>query len=557
MFPSAELVHHPHILASVGDAWRLQDHWSQANRAYLAAQHAAESRNDCVTTGQALSRRGLVCWLRGDIEGSLVFFGQAREVLAGTDPEHPMWAEVDAGWLLALSYVGRLDEAEAIGQRQIRTSQRRADLAGEWMALHNLGLLVDVRRGDFAAADAILNEAFQVAQHSNNVFGMAYLANSVAYVDNLRGASASALEWSQQAHTLGSRLLDAPNILAFALLNQAQASYQRGDRTAATAACDRGLAHIQSAFSSPLRCDLWLMQARIEAKAAPGHALHLAQKALDTAHVVGDQWMIGQCLLVVAECALFQGDSALAEASLVQATTIFERYADRYHTAQTHKLKAQLAHQAGDWHHMTHYLAAFGTALNEYPQLVAADHLTIVELLASAIEHDCDTSALSVIVGHAGEHRLAIAGALLAHPASAVRLWIVGVLREQAHPWAWQILARHCDDVAAIKSAIRHALLQAQTYPLPALQIKAFGHFSVTQGETIIAEDRWTSLHAQIILLYLAIHGAATREQLIELVWPDDAGVFHAFGAASCGSGMLVPWILGTPTSLMHAMELP
>ncbi len=75
----------------------------------------------------------------------------------------------------------------------------------------------------------------------------------------------------------------------------------------------------------------------------------------------------------------------------------------------------------------------------------------------------------------------------------------------------------------SINIKVQAALRQAENYPLPDLQIKALGHFGAFQSNAVIAEERWTSLHAQIILIYLVLNGAATRDELIELVWADEA----------------------------------
>lgn len=68
-------------MCAAGDAWRLHNDWEAAVLCYQRVQHLAEARDDRAFLGRALSRRALVCWLRGDAEGALLFYRQAQEAL--------------------------------------------------------------------------------------------------------------------------------------------------------------------------------------------------------------------------------------------------------------------------------------------------------------------------------------------------------------------------------------------------------------------------------------------------------------------------------------------
>ncbi len=199
----------------------------------------------------------MLCWQRGDVDGAAALFERANQVLVGIDESHVVWDELRTDYALALSSLGRLDEAEHLLQQQLRTFQRRADAAGQRMILHNLGAMIYQRRGDFGAAEATLNEALHVAQQIGHRLGEAYVSNSLAQTLLAQDRAAEALALGLRAQSLGEELA-VPNVIAYGYLNQAQALHRQNDQQAADQACEHALQYQQSALSSPLRCEILL-----------------------------------------------------------------------------------------------------------------------------------------------------------------------------------------------------------------------------------------------------------------------------------------------------------
>ncbi|THA27111.1 hypothetical protein E4198_22830 [Streptomyces sp. RKND-216] len=83
------------------------------------------------------------------------------------------------------------------------------------------------------------------------------------------------------------------------------------------------------------------------------------------------------------------------------------------------------------------------------------------------------------------------------------------------------LLAGHHDDSPAVRARVAETLSAAAAEPLPGLDLRCLGGYEVRVGAPV-PPDRWTSLHAQLILVYLVANGGATRDELLDLLWPED-----------------------------------
>lgn len=519
--PEHEREHNCALLLAAGDAWRLHDNWLNASLCYQRAQHLAEASADLTTQAQALSSQALVCWQRGDVEGAAALYEQAQSVLAAIADADPVKEEVRSGYALVLSSLGCVAAAETLLQQQIRAFQRHNDIAGQRMTLHNLGLMVYLRRGNFQAAEAVLREALHLAEIDQQRFGEAYLLNSLAYTLNWQDRADEALALSVRAQALGEALA-VPNIVAFAWLNQAQALHSQGATTAAAQACAQARAALHSAQSAPLQCDILLVEAQLQQRHCPTLAGATAQAALAAARVQGDQWLIALCWLRVAELHLLQDDSDAAQAALAEAHPILARYEDQYHLLHWHLLCARLAHDHADWPTLSQQLQPLLAGLSRYAALLSSVAQPVALLLAAALQHDSNSPArLHPLAVTCGSTFAPLAASLLRSPAVAVRHWTIRVLAVHDAAWSWALLAAHHEPVAALQALVQTALGRAACQPLPELELRCLGDFAVDQGGMRIPADRWVSLHAQIVLIYLVLRGSATRDELIDLLWPD------------------------------------
>lgn len=520
--PPEERNTHPSLLIAVGDAWRLHYDLHRAGVYYQQAFKVAEASEDLITQACALCRQALLCWRRGDTVGAVELYERASNVLQPVAADHTVWDDFNNGYALALSSLGQLAEAEQLLQRQLRVFQRRGDLGGQRMMLHNLGIMIYLRRGDFQAAESTLREALCLATASQQRHGEAYVLNSLAYTLNSQSRSSEALSLSRQAQVIGEELL-APNVIAYACFNQAYALYRKGELQAAESACQQALAHVQSALSSPLRSEILLLQAQLQQEHNPAYAYQIAQRALAAARLQDDLWTIGLCLLSVARLCIRVKQYDQARDALQEACTLFERYGDRYNILQCHLLTAHLAQKEEQWSALSSHVQALLVYLNPYPELATESTDLLFELLISAIHHDPETiTRLQSLTVSWGNTFKPLMRKLLSHP------------DEQIHRWASTILAGYDGRVIEIPLATQHAPLAALSPTIPtlvkqtpcgevqSLELSCLGSFAVRQNGSLIPRERWTSLHAQLVLVYLAQRGSATRDELIELLWPDE-----------------------------------
>lgn len=520
--PLAERNTHPSLLIAVGDAWRLHYDLHRASVYYQQAFKVAEVNEDLITQACALCRQALLCWRRGDTAGAVELYERASNVLQPVAADHTVWDDFNSGYALALSSLGQLAEAEQLLQRQLRVFQRRGDLGGQRMMLHNLGVMIYLRRGDFQAAESTLREALCLATASQQRHGEAYVLNSLAYTLNAQSRSNEALFLGSRAQIIGEEL-SAPNVIAYACFNQAYALYRKGELQAAESACQRALANVQSALSSPLRSEIILLQAHIQQEHNPAYACQIAQTALATARLQDDLWTIGLCLLSVARLCIRVKQYDQARDALQEACSLFERYGDRYNRLQCYLLTARLAQEEEQWSALSSHVQALLVNLNQYPELATESTDLLFELLMIAIHHHPQTmTRLKSLAVSWGNTFKPLTRKLLSHP------------DEQIHRWASTLLAGYDDRVSEIPLPTQHAPLAALRPTIPtlvkqtpyggvqSLELSCLGSFAVRQNGSLIPRERWTSLHAQLVLVYLAQSGSATRDELIELLWPDE-----------------------------------
>jgi DNA-binding SARP family transcriptional activator len=520
--PSKERTTRAPLLIAAGDAWRLRDNWQQASTYYHQALQVAEATANVVDQGHVLVRQAILCWLRGDVEGAVKLYEQAAVVLKVVDTENPVWNKFHNGYALALSSIGRLDEAEQLLQRQLRTFQRNADITWQWTILHNLGIMVYLRRGAWQAAEAMLREALHLAEENQHPFGEAYLSNSLAHMLNWQQCSSEALALALRAQAIGEEL-SVPNIIAFAFLNQAQALGQQGDCQAGEQACQRALACLKSALSSPLRCEILLTQSQLQRVQSLTVACRTAEEALVAARLQGDLWTTGLCLLQIAELSIDLNQLDTIQTIIDEAYAIFERYGDRYQLLRWHILAAQVARVHGNWHMLAQHVHTLLADLNQYPALATKINDVLARLLADTLQYNDESrNTLSNLAVAWGDAFATLATELLQHSDAQVRRWTAAVLEQHNRPWAWALLANHSDPAPSVCMTIQTALKHAMAHPPPQLELRCLGSFVVSQGSLVIADDHWTSLHAQLILTYLVLHRPTTRDELIDLLWPDE-----------------------------------
>jgi ATP/maltotriose-dependent transcriptional regulator MalT len=377
----------PGLLLVMGDAHGAGGDLQEAAACYRDAQRVAEASADHATQGLALCQEAYLYWLRGDVQGAVTLYEQAQAALADVDEQDDAWQELRSGYPLALSSFGRLDEAEALLQAQMRIVQRTGDIDGQRMLLHNLGAMIYQRRGNFEGAETTLREALGLAETYGLRFGEVAICNSLAHALNRQGKADEALALSVRAQALGEQL-QAPRAVAFALLNQGLALLQQGDDVAAERACEQALAHMPSNQTTNLRSDLLLLRARLHQSRSNAQARHASQEALTAARLQGDLWTVGLCVLFIAEVSFATLRFDESRAALDEAFAVFAQYADQYHLVCCALLAAQLAQARGDWPELSRHTLMLLDELPRYPTFAAAAAPQVSSFLEDALRHD-------------------------------------------------------------------------------------------------------------------------------------------------------------------------
>lgn len=507
------------LLLRTGDAWTELAQWQQAAASYRQAHHLAAAGGCRRDLAQVLTAQGVLAWYRGDIPGARHLLDQAADLLRGTAQDDPAWDELREGSALVLSAQAELGRSEELLRTQLRAFQRRADAEGQRHVLTNTAFLVAFRRGDFDNAEALLTEAAALAQRHGLRLGAARTHNCLAFVQNWQRRPETAMEHAQRALGDGHRL-GVSHIVGFAEFNQAVALQQRGETEAALRACERSLKALHSGSSSLLRADVLLTLGRLERSRNAARAEQAVRAAVDIARMQQDQWTLGVCLL---ELAGF-GAPATARAALDEAHTVFERYGDRHQLLRWRLAAAELAHATADGEGLAGHVTALVTGMCTYPWLARPVMERLKVLLPAATAQGDRVAPPPGSLGSAwAQYFRPLAADLLSSGHEQVRRWAVTALSEQRQTWAYELLAGHRDPAPAVGSLVEDALATAVHEPLPRLELRCLGGCEVLLGGTPVPPERWVSLHAQLVLVRLVHTGGATRDELLELLWPEES----------------------------------
>ncbi|MDT0381884.1 BTAD domain-containing putative transcriptional regulator [Streptomyces sp. DSM 42041] len=502
------------LLLRAGTAWTELTAWQRAAACYRRAHRLATDHGTAPDLAQVVTAQGVLAWYRGDIPEARRLLDRASRLLSGTVSDDPAWDELREGQALVHSAHGELDRAETLLRIQLRTFQRRADAEGQRHVLANAAVLVALRRGDFDHAEALLEEALALAEEYGLQLGLPRTLNCLAFVLNWQGRHDEAHGHARRALHEGHRL-HVPHAVCFAEYNQAVALGHRGETTAALDACDRALRALRTGSSSLLRADVLLARARLERPHSPRRAADTARTAVHVARTQQDRWTLGVCLLELADI-----DGAAAGAGLLaEAGALFRRYGDRHQSLRWHTVAARHAHDRGDMDALAGHVTTLVTDMGRYPGLTPLIAGRLRSLLPPVA--DRVAAALPAAEGGGDDSLAPLAADLLASPDERVRTWAVAALSARPTPRAYALLAGHHDDSAAVRARVDETMTAAAAEPLPGLDLLCLGGYEVRAGAPV-PPDRWTSLHAQLILVYLAANGGATRDELLDLLWPED-----------------------------------
>jgi len=385
-------------------------------------------------------------------------------------------------------------------------------------ALHDAAL-VHLHRGDLAEAASALVEAATLGRRAMLSDEVARVADTLALVRNLQGWAGEALQLSDDALAL-ARQQGLPRTVASALLNRARAHAALGALDRADEACASALSLVAD-YSHPLRAAALTVAADLRRSRCLPEATRTAEQALAAArrHTCG--WTLARCLLQVAELRLASGSRERATTAAAEAGLVLRQYGDQLHLVRWHLLAARLSLLAGYTTSLVHHTVRVLTRLGEQ-SLAARATTELAGLLAATVADDRHGQALTPAAVAAGDAFAPVATDLLGHGDVAVRTWVVQVLAESPAVWSWTVLNQHTDASPVLRRGVSAALEAADRARLPDLEVRCLGECTVRQGGALIPEGRWNSLHAKLILAYLTLHGPATRDELMELLWPDE-----------------------------------
>lgn len=489
----------PEVQQVLGDAWRVRGQWAGALACFERAARGAKDLPPALAW-----RTGLVLHARGEARAALAVYGRARTgredtvdeavLLAWTAHAHRMTGDYDRGRELAaraLAAAGRCDHPSAR------------------CAAHSVLATLAAAQGHRCDADAHYSSAL------NTVPGSALLQHLWVRTDHAlhlleQGLPAAALTGAEEALRLGDRcgfqvlrgiaatVRGRANVMLGRLgpaaddLTAARDLFQRlGSRFAAWPLC--GLGHLHR-----LRGELALARAAFEealALAEPanevlglgaaltGLARVRATDDLDTAHKL-------------AERAVTLGEGLRQVQALITRGWVALKAGDRASAAGDAERAAGLARVRRDLPGLAEALTLGVLAAPCPPERAAV----LEEAVRLWRQVGCPLE----------EAQVRLAAARLAGPAG----------RPDADA-AWQLLQAHELDTGASGAA---GLLAALPGMPPPIRIRSLGAFQVLRGAQPIPAAAWRSKKARdLVRILVARRGRPVpREQLLELLWPDE-----------------------------------
>ncbi len=211
---------------SLGEVWRVNGQWIQAEATIRAAMTMAETLNDVTLLAQA--QRGLadVLRLQSHYDKALAWLATAEH---GFEMSGDWRGVVSALWTMAEIYWFKGDNKQALAtlERQLRIAGENGDLRGICEALDTMGM-VYWSQGDWAESVDCCQRSIAIAEPLGYHVVITRAAITLGNVYSSQEQAGAALSWYLRAGVL-ARQIDDRQVLAWAITNSASQLHRRGD----------------------------------------------------------------------------------------------------------------------------------------------------------------------------------------------------------------------------------------------------------------------------------------------------------------------------------------
>jgi len=364
----------------------------EALKACEEAERLYADAGDLGGAAGAIHQRGLVLWVKGDVDGARQVFEEVHEVRRETGNKRGM-AGAANNIAVCLNTQGDPHGAKERYEEARSLYREIGDPRGEALAVGNIGMVLrDL--GDFDAAQTMYERALEVFEALGSQDDVAWAYNSLAVVHALRGDLNQAQGMFARSLQIRREIGEKSGI-AQAINNLARVLYQKGDlggsfqlneESLAIAAEIENQAHLAHAMAG--LADVQAARGELEA------AVEAHEEVLAIRRQLGDNRGAAESQMFLADLALEDGRPAEAETMARQALAEF-----REHQAIDSEASA---------------LASLALALSEQGRVqeALADAEEAQRLLASSDSLDtrlANSPLIARVLASAGRHADALA----------------------------------------------------------------------------------------------------------------------------------------------------
>jgi tetratricopeptide (TPR) repeat protein len=301
------------------------EHVAAVTQNAKAALEIAQRTGDQRILARALCYLGLVDQIEGDLQEADRKLGKSLEISEARG-YHDMVSQ-NLTWLgLQANWRGAFEAAVPLCQRSKEAASLIHDGLQEMMALSNLAFPL-IAMGQYASAEAVLDDATRLARERDNRFILGRVLNTRGWMCQELGDFRAALERDEEAVQVAR---GNPNAEISALINVAYDRLNLGDSSAALELLQQTLERVEKqAFGAHRwRWSIHLFHYVAETLLARGDhagALSHAERALSQARATSSLKYVGKSLAVRGVITLQQGAPAQALCDLQEAVEVAQR----------------------------------------------------------------------------------------------------------------------------------------------------------------------------------------------------------------------------------------
>ncbi len=523
-FPKEEQDRRPWLLLYRGVVHRVNRQWDAALACYNRAAEIFREQGERGALARTLWYTSQILAYRRNQRLAVSLAGQALTIVASTDMQPRAWLMHIIG--NCHFDLGEMEDSLRRHRESCELFVVAGDARGEMIQCHAIALAL-YRLGRLKEAQEQYLRALGLQSRSGEVNVLCWLQAGLSHLRALRGDHSDVLVGLKEAVGIARAHHFLP-AEAFALCCLADVYLDLGNYEEAETCCREGLSACKGFDDDGPQIDLRLKLMEIDLRTGRSDLAQRPRLAVEAQIAASNLRLQRICFaLLEATIALAEGRLDQAELRSLEARNMSIELGTRYSEAQARYVLARVHLARGEFVASARLVEELLVAVEGegYTAFLIRDPEATGELLANASRHLPRLDRLPALLKKLAGLRKEVAASWCEKEEQTTPdggTFLDGQLRSQIHALAEVAEPElpKLDKKSSPKAAVQVSEAKAEGIPLEVLLL---GPLKVRIGQNLITDRAWRTSKAKELFAYLVTRpdGSATRDELLEVLWPD------------------------------------